>query len=225
MKKNVMMRIASFLMVAVLLSTCAISGTFAKYVSTGYTVASARVAKWGVTITGGNTMFSDSYKDSATTYTASENTDAITVQAYNPGESIVAPGTNGTLANFAITGTPEVDVKVTYAATLTLTNWEIAGVDYCPIVFTVGTTDFKIDGITINNIAELKAAVEGAIADVTNTYHTNTDLSAANDDLTVKWSWAIDVDNAKDTVLGDRAVTGSAPNIELRIDVTITQLD
>ena len=33
MKKNTMMRIASVLLVAVLLSTCAISGTFAKYTS------------------------------------------------------------------------------------------------------------------------------------------------------------------------------------------------
>ena len=34
MKKNVMMRVASALLVAVLLSTCTISGTFAKYVTT-----------------------------------------------------------------------------------------------------------------------------------------------------------------------------------------------
>ena len=47
MKKNTMMRVASALLVAVLLTTCAISGTFAKYVSSAETSDTARVAKWG----------------------------------------------------------------------------------------------------------------------------------------------------------------------------------
>ena len=33
MKTNIMMRVASTLLIAVLLSTCAISGTFAKYIT------------------------------------------------------------------------------------------------------------------------------------------------------------------------------------------------
>ena len=48
MKKNKMMRIASVLLVAVLLSTCAISGTFAKYVTQVSGNDSARVARWGI---------------------------------------------------------------------------------------------------------------------------------------------------------------------------------
>ena len=46
MKKNRMMRVASALLVAVLLTTCAISGTFAKYVSTATGEDAARVAYW-----------------------------------------------------------------------------------------------------------------------------------------------------------------------------------
>ena len=46
-----MMRVASALLVAVLLSTCAISGTFAKYVTEGSGSDTARVAKFGVTVT------------------------------------------------------------------------------------------------------------------------------------------------------------------------------
>ena len=48
MKKNKLMRAASILLVATLISTCAISGTFAKYVTTGSATNTARVAKWGV---------------------------------------------------------------------------------------------------------------------------------------------------------------------------------
>ena len=50
MKKNRMMRVASALLVAVLLTTCAISGTFAKYVTTESGSDFARVAKWGVNV-------------------------------------------------------------------------------------------------------------------------------------------------------------------------------
>ena len=47
MKKNTMMRLASVLLIAVLMSTCAISGTFAKYVTSDSSSDSARVARWG----------------------------------------------------------------------------------------------------------------------------------------------------------------------------------
>jgi len=47
MRKNKMMRIASALLVAVLLTTCAISGTFAKYVTSASGNDKARVAYWG----------------------------------------------------------------------------------------------------------------------------------------------------------------------------------
>lgn len=50
MKKNKIMRIASVLLVAVILTTCAISGTFAKYVTSGSGSDTARVAKFGVTV-------------------------------------------------------------------------------------------------------------------------------------------------------------------------------
>lgn len=225
MKKNKIMRIASVLLVAVLMSTCAISGTFAKYVTEGSADDTARVAKWGVTISGqtaaDNQMFNDSYKDTPTTYTANEDGDTITVQAATENTDIVAPGTNSTLAAFDITGTPEVDVVVTYVADLTLTGWEVGGAVYCPIVFTVNGTEYKIDA-TNDTTAKLEAAVEAAIVAATAKYDTNEDLSAAEDDLVVKWSWAYEGDNAKDTALGNAA---TAATIALDVDVTITQVD
>ena len=47
MKKNTFMRVASALLVAVLLTTCAIAGTFAKYTTEVSSEDSARVAYWG----------------------------------------------------------------------------------------------------------------------------------------------------------------------------------
>ena len=52
MKKNRMMRIAAFLLVAALLSICVVSGTYAKYTSTISGSDSARVAKWDIKVGG-----------------------------------------------------------------------------------------------------------------------------------------------------------------------------
>lgn len=226
MKKNVMMRLASFLLVAVLISTSAISGTYAKYVTEATGRDSARVAKFGVTITAADELFSDSYKDAKTTYTANEQVGEITVQASTEGTDVVAPGTNGALAGFAVEGTPEVDVQVTYDATLNLAGWTLAdNSEYCPIEITVGTDTFKV-GDNAADVADLKAKVEAAIEGKAALYHTNTDLSAVNDDVVVSWAWDFEGNiDANDTYLGDRAAAGNAATIELIVKTTITQVD
>ena len=226
MKKNVMMRLACFLLVAVLISTSAISGTYAKYVTKGEGEDSARVAKWGVTISTTGDMFADSYKNVKTDYEAGEEKAEITVQAEAPGTDVIAPGTEGTLASFAVTGTPEVDVEVTYVADLALSGWEVDSEVYCPIIFTINGV--VINGADYTDIAALVADVEEAIAKEAKAYyHTNTDLSAVNDDLTVSWKWPFstgDANDEKDTDLGDKAVADDI-TISLAITCTITQVD
>ena len=62
MKKNIMMRLSALLLVAVLLTTCVISGTFAKYVTTSELEEDvATVAKWGIvmTVTGDDLVYDD----------------------------------------------------------------------------------------------------------------------------------------------------------------------
>lgn len=228
MKKNVMMRLASFLLVAVLISTSAISGTYAKYVTEANATESARVAKFGVEITTTGDIFSDSYLNTATTWTEKENATDITVQSATEGENVIAPGTNGSLAQFNVSGTPEVDVEVTYKADLVLTNWKADGVDYCPIVFTVNGKDYKIGDAGIAYPSDLEKAVEKAIVDAYAYYHTNTNLSEVTDDLAVAWSWPFstsDENDVKDTALGDAAATGNAANIALNVTMTVTQVD
>lgn len=63
MKKNVMLRTASGLLVATLLSTSVVSGTFAKYVTSDSASDKARVAKFGVVVSAEGTIFSDTYKE------------------------------------------------------------------------------------------------------------------------------------------------------------------
>ena len=244
MKKNKMMRLASGLLVAVLITTSTISGTYAKYVTEGQATDSARVAKWGVTITADGSMFADSYLNTETTYTSDEDVETIAVQADTEGTNVVAPGTEGALADYTVTGIPEVDALVTYTATLTLAGWEVDvtddGVDnptnYCPIVFTIvangNTTVVNANGDM--TMAAIKTAVEAEIVKATKRYHTNEDLSAVANDLAVSWKWPFETgaddvakaaNNVKDTALGDAAAAGSPATIALATTITIEQID
>ena len=61
MKKNVMMRVASIMLVLVLMTSSVISGTFAKYVTDVTTDDSARVARWGVEFVTNSDLFATQY--------------------------------------------------------------------------------------------------------------------------------------------------------------------
>ena len=118
MKKNKAMRFASGLLAVALLTTCAVSGTFAKYVTTTEGTDSARVAKWGVEVTTSTkSLFASSYTKATD---AGESVSANTVVASNSTDLLVAPGTStANSLTFSITGKPEVAVKVDPVLTVT----------------------------------------------------------------------------------------------------------
>lgn len=236
MKKNKMMRLASSLLVAVLLTSSVISGTFAKYVTEGSATDSARVAKWGVNVNvTGDEAFAPEY-DKTDTRTNAElkNIEAIskTVIAANGTDNLVAPGTNGYLGTVAVTGTPEVAVEVkTELVTFNVTGWAIDGDDfYCPIIITVedsaGATTV-INGDTFGTVDSFVSAVRNAVANaVPYAFAPNTDLSTVGYlQKTITWEWTFHVDeehDAKDTKLGNLA---TAPEIEFEVKTTVTQVD
>ena len=170
MKKNVMLKIAAVLLVAVLLSTCAISATFAKYSSSsGLQSDTARVARWGVdaavTVDGG---FGSTYVDGNKFVTSS-----------NGSDKILAPGTNG-----VITITPSVDAseaevsyEVIYEATIQLNG--------VPLVFT-DTNDEPIADIETYLETQAAQAVEQGNSVTVKwswPFYTNDDADAVDNDL------------------------------------------
>lgn len=211
MKKNYSMRIASMLLVLVLLTTCVISGTFAKYTTAGEASDSVRVAKFGVTVVA----------DSSTAILTKEvgNTDEGQVKL-DAEKMLVAPGTQiNDLADFTITGTPEVAVNVSYVANLVLTGWEAEGY-YCPLEITVNGTTYK--GTNFATAAAFETEVEEAIANLSDNYAVGENLSGAlAPEVSVVWTFEGN-DNVKDTVLGNAA---TAPTLALVITCTITQID
>lgn len=196
-----------------LVTACFVGGTLAKYTTNGTGSDSARVAKFGVTVTAtSDSMFAKEYDDEDANYAGLSVKSATT-------DMLVAPGTEGTLAEVALAGEPEVAVRVTNDADLTLTGWDASGY-YCPIVITVGGT--AIDGNGYTSAADFEAAVEAAIEEYTADYEPGTDLSGETDACpVVSWAWAFDGDDEKDTALGD------AGNAEIALDITttVTQID
>ncbi len=219
MKKNKMMRVAACLLIAVMLSTCAFGGTFAKYTTADTDGSdSARVAKWGVTVLA-------NAGDKTTEGSAFSKGNGVTVSAT---EDLVAPGTSGTLATIEVAGNPEVSGKITYSVDLTLTGWTIDSGYYCPLVITVGSTALK--GTDYTGMAEFEAAVEGEIkkaltgdaatAEVTFNADADTAIDAS---VSVAWSWAFTTDttaDANDTKLGN---LDTAPTIAFAASATVEQ--
>lgn len=216
MKKNKMMRLASCLLVMVLLTTSMISGTFAKYVTAGEGTDTARVAKFGVAVTANGETFAE-------TYTGTDA--ATTVATGEVGTDVVAPGTSGNMASMTLSGTPEVAVKVNYDADFALSsNWTVDGKYYCPLVINVEGTYVK--GTDFDSAAKFEAAVENLINGWTKSYAPNTDLSTVPDDsVSISWEWPFEGDDAKDTWLGNQAAAGNPATVTLTVETTVTQID
>lgn len=220
-KKNWTMRAAVLMLALVLITSCFVGGTFAKYVTSGSGSDTARVAKFGVTVTGTADTFKETYAKDGTSATLTGDTVVST-------EDVVAPGTFGDMAAFTLSGTPEVAVNVAFTGTLELGDkWVDSNSDYyCPIEITVGDTTFKGKDYTSADLFE--AAVNAEIATFTKDYAANTtNLSTIGADAPViSWKWAFEGnDDVNDTYLGDQAADGNAATIFLSVKATVTQID
>ena len=173
MKKNAMLKIAAVLLVAVLLTTCFISSTFAKYVTDGDDVKSRTgiVATWGLEIAAADdiNLFENTYYEGST----KTGTKKIAYTQVSD-KYLVAPGLNDS-GSFGVTinGAPEVAFEVTLDATnVKFENWTIGTNDdfYCPLQITVGSTTYTAEGLTDKNTdgstdeADFTILIQDAIA-------------------------------------------------------------
>lgn len=228
------MRVAGLLLALVLVTSCFVGGTFAKYVTSDSGTDEARVAKFGVTITAKGSTFAEEYMtDDARVST----TIAKSVVSSVNKQKVVAPGTKGEMVSMTLSGTPEVAVNVKYEATVELTGWTYNdGTDdsfYCPLVITVGTDELK--GTDYEDAAAFAAAVKAKIDGYSANYAANTNLGTNNKVKvpSVSWAWAFEgttgekyqQDDVKDTYLGNQAATATAATVSLTVKTTVTQID
>lgn len=207
MRKNKMMRFASGLLVATLLTTCIISGTFAKYTSSAAGEDTARVAKWlfkvnDTDIAAENTVTFNLFN----TVKEAKSADNETHIQKDDG-TIIAPGTGG---SFEIVLKNESEVTAKYAIDFTETNNSTVPIEYS----TDGTT-WK------ENINDLDI-----VADDTETALKYSDGTKT---ITVYWRWNYEAgqtpvrtqSDSKDTELGK---DGTA-EVTVKADITATQVD
>ena len=247
MNKRKLMRTGGLLLTLTMVTSCFVGGTFAKYVSEGEGNDTARVAKWGVVVTGQGDAFAKEYETHDTTV---KDKIGVSVKSDVP---VIAPGTNGEFKGISLSGTPEVAVNIATTATIDLTDdWTLdeGRKFYCPIVFDINGV--KISGLEYSSESdfesELKQKIEEAASgnvqagvDLANPKSTDNVpvLLRKNDDGTskIKWDWyfedgdkqlsvvKIRQDDTYDTELGNNAANGDAPTISLKLETTVTQID
>lgn len=261
MKKTLTKRTGIILLALVMLTSCFVGGTFAKYVTsmnlggdtngTAGDGSYARVAKWGVEITGVQVddttgkgklaLFDDQYAPDDTTYTGQWSVDSAN------GDLVVAPGTGSVdeygkpltgALSIKLSGKPEVATKITVTAGVTLGGeWKVNGQFYCPLIFYIGNE--TVNGSTFTSVDDLNDAIGDAVA--TYIMDPNDDLAdltdgTGDDDITVNigWRWPFHVNDAtdvKDTALGDAAAAaaaaegGSALSVSVSGSVSVEQID
>ncbi|WP_418752251.1 hypothetical protein [Frisingicoccus sp.] len=230
MEKNRMMRLASALLILTLLTTCMISGTFAKYTTKAEGSDTARVAKWGVTVSTHTDLF-------ATSYTGVDDyNDKVTVKSTDDNK-LVAPGTTGTGLGVTSGGTPEVsyEMKIKLDGTtakmpsLKYTPTGGSEASYEPVKFSVlnGTTPLK-ENLTLDDLKDLFNGTKVIYKyDVdTKKYYVDSNGDGTIDstpsdtcpNIKIKWEWAYEGadDNTLyddlDTILGNTAA--AAPGAE-----------
>ncbi|MGO5277005.1 hypothetical protein ACTQ07_10740 [Holdemanella porci] len=219
-----MMRAASALMVATLLTTSVISGTFAKYTTKAVGNDQARVATWGFTQT--TIEFSDLFKNVYDTTVGST-------------ADVIAPGTTGR-DTFSFTyagqeGAPEVaytfevSTEGSACAANIMNNpnilWKLDDGKW-------GTWDQLITAIEAldGNIAENDSQPANYYAP--GTLPTAFNQKGANEH-TVEWKWVFDENasnretatqnnDAGDTAMGNERILG---HVNLLITITATQID
>ncbi len=244
-KKNVTLRTAAVLFALALITSCFVGGTFAKYVTNGTGTDTARVAKFGVTVTANGTMFAEQYDADKEAKTVVSSRVGV---AEGDKDNVVAPGTSGKMVSMKLSGQPEVDVHVNYAPTVTLSdNWKDKDNNfYCPL-------QIKVNGIMVDGhrFTDKQQFVDEIVKAIVNhqknnvVYKAGTDLSTdtvGDNALTISWAWPFETatsddpspetaaaekaaNNVKDTYLGDQAADGNAATIEISVVTTVTQVD
>lgn len=246
MKKNKAMRLASALLVLTLLTTCAISSTFAKYVTKAEGSDKARVAYWGFDQPAETTI--DLFDGEYNNVKASGEVDGFS--------NVIAPGTEKS-TTFAFGYTNYKDNKITapeVAYTFTV-NPTIKG-DHDELdananfKWTLKKGDATAD--EYNTVEDLLAAIKALSGDATGTKeyaagNLPTAFTSADETYTIGWKWKFEnriegtivpggpggafdfgaeanapQQDAADTAMGN---SQTLENVTFTIAITATQID
>lgn len=210
MKKNKTMRVASLLLALVLVTTCFVGATFAKYVSEASAEDAVVVAKWSFKVNNEEIAVTGSAPElDFNLFETIKDSNGSTEADVKAG--LIAPGTSGSFS-FDVENSSEVTANYTIAFKQTQANM--------PTGYTA-PIKFYSDAAFQNEIQ----ATEGVYTLQGGELTSGTSAAAQ----TVYWQWAYSTGadaDAIDTAIGIAAQTGSAvPSITINTTVTATQVD
>lgn len=230
-KSNKILRFASFILMFTLVSTCLLSGTLAKYVSSFGGNDSARVAKWDFNATNLGTGTTQTINIFNTAY-------GTTVQSAD-GTKIVAPGTTSSF-DLQFTGKSEVESKITFGITEENNGTRIPLIykingKYYSNYYTAGNhylrlneTSSSVQTIAIEgNLVSMQTDMNAGITVPVNTLYSSRNTS-------IEWYWAFEEYNdaagttlttSKDQYDTNLGIASPADTVKLTITATATQVD
>ena len=223
MKKNMFMRLAMALVLLVLVTTSAVGGTYAKYVTSAENQDSARVAKWGFESTGSDIVITDLFKSAYGT----------SVEAGTADTDLIAPGTtNSATFKFVYDESQVAAPEVSYSFTVST-----AGSSCDSTIATNPNILWKLDTGDWGTWADLLNSIKALSGDAGGSKDYQPGqlpaAFAANNEHTVAWKWILD-ENADDkeagTINNDTGDTemGNADElaqVTLKITITATQIN
>ena len=232
MKKNRMMRLASILLVCVLLTTSVISGTFAKYTTTTTGSDKARVAYWGWDQAAATTI--DLFDGEYTNVKSSGEVDGFS--------NVIAPGTEKTstfafgYTNYKTDKIEAPEVAYTFKVDPTITG-DYDSLDANANFFWTLKAPSATEATKYSTVADLLAAIKALSGDASGTkeYEAGklpTAFTSADEVYTIGWEWVFQNDadssgtyadeDAADTAMGN---SQTLENVTFTITITATQVN
>ena len=143
---KIIMAIVSTLLTLTLVSSCILSGLYAKYVTKESSSATVSFKKFGVTITHGT--------DLNTQYDTSARDGIVEIKVNTGDSKLIAPGTRGALVWFRVKGSPEVAYSVDFSGSIDIGDGYTSyiedangnAIEYFPIRFRYVAYDVSTDG-------------------------------------------------------------------------------
>lgn len=218
--KNKALRLASCLLIAVLLTTCAVSGTFAKYVTGTTGTDKARVAYWGFD------------QKASLDFKLFDYTDTNVVSAND--DKVIAPGTKAsTTFSFGYTDNTAKSItapEVAYELTVEVDKHNSVTTELDNnSSFTWTLQKGNETAQTFQKLDDLIAAIKLLSGDASGKKKYEAGklpdaFTSADEIYTIGWEWAFGTgaNDTADTTLGNMA---DLENIELTITITATQVD
>lgn len=230
-KKNTTMRGAVLMLALTTITSCFVGGTLSKYTTSGSANDTARVAKWGLTITASEgSAFGKNYNGHIDNSSLLDGAYAV---KSSTDEKVVAPGTNSTEHDSApltlsVNGTTEVATQlsaalnVTSDVSLTYTPNGGEASTYNPIKYTATVTDAAGNVVLYDETeyAQFTGATVAEINTALDTFFSNEGYqanTAIDRKVQIDWAWDFEktgdgvtandiaLQNAMDTFLGDVA--------------------